>query len=325
MEQGQQSETNGEESGDEGDFICSLCARRFTFESSCIRHQKYHEKRIYSCPDCGKSFIKHQHLKTHSYMHTKVAPYKCDQCEKRFTVPSKLKRHSKVHEGYACEFEGCSTSKFEKWSDLRKHCASEHKTFVKCDDCGKQFRLHSELKRHERKHSNNDRLCPIDGCEMRMAGRKLAAHLSKEHFISGSWDSIEKVGSNGSFNCHQCSAVFDKKGNLEQHIRSVHLVKPETTRTDLICPIEGCNRVFSKAYKLKYHKNVHDGINPFNCTVYGCEKAFPSPQSCRRHVLEVHGRLPHASTLRVSLALPKDLSGDSDTNNNDSVVSENES
>lgn len=324
MELNQQTEMNVQENGEHGDFVCSLCARRFTFESSYIRHRNYHEKRIYSCSECGKSFIKHQHLKTHSYAHTKVAPYQCDQCEKRFTVPSKLKRHSKVHEGYSCEFEGCSNRKFEKWSDLRKHCALEHKTFMKCDDCGKQFRLNTELRRHQRKHEKNDRLCPIDGCGLRMAGRKLSSHLSKDHPLSGSWIVDEIAGISGSFNCHQCNTVFDKKAKLEQHIRNVHLMKPETKNKNFTCPIEGCNRVFSKAYKLKYHKNVHDGINPFSCTVYGCAKAFPSPQSCRRHVLEVHGSLPHVSALRFNLALPKDLSGDSDTNNNDSVVSENE-
>ncbi|KFP79062.1 Zinc finger and BTB domain-containing protein 44, partial [Apaloderma vittatum] len=53
--------------------------------------------RRFQCPTCGARFIRMQHLKQHTSIHSGVKPFQCDRCGKKFTRAYTLKTHHLKH------------------------------------------------------------------------------------------------------------------------------------------------------------------------------------------------------------------------------------
>ncbi|NXS23610.1 ZN282 protein, partial [Mystacornis crossleyi] len=49
------------------------------------------------CTECGKSFIRRDHLLKHWRVHTGETPYQCPVCGKHFRYKESLNCHQKIH------------------------------------------------------------------------------------------------------------------------------------------------------------------------------------------------------------------------------------
>ncbi|XP_037276929.1 uncharacterized protein LOC119170015 [Rhipicephalus microplus] len=187
------------------------CDKLFTCENALYKHMKYsHEKRKFQCEHCPKAFIKHQHLRVHSFEHTKVLPYPCPEpgCDKAFLLPSKLRAHQNTHKGYPCDVEGCEAV-FTKWTLLQKHRKTDHQKHFPCPTCDRVFFTKWNLVTHMETHSTDREsfCCPHEGCSrFYFQEKNLRQHISSAH-------------ENKRFSCNApgCTRSFFTKQSLKKH------------------------------------------------------------------------------------------------------------
>ncbi|XP_058827680.1 zinc finger protein 93-like [Topomyia yanbarensis] len=114
-------------------YICDICSRKFTENSSLTRHRLIHAgERSHICDICGKEFITSVKLTRHMRMHTGERPYKREICGKGYVESSSLKRHQRVH--------------------IDMNLANQ---IFSCDICGRKFLESKELTQHKPIHSKD--------------------------------------------------------------------------------------------------------------------------------------------------------------------------
>ncbi|KAK3867621.1 hypothetical protein Pcinc_026932 [Petrolisthes cinctipes] len=226
-------ETFHEEKSDTKKLKCDECGEQFTNLTNLRKHiKRIHVQQSFVCKECGKTFKKQQHLKTHSFDHTGINPYACDYpgCEMRCKTPSRLKRHQLQHEGsrYACPYENCNQT-FDTHIELLQHMPNSHPRV--CDICDRPFRQLRQLKKHRQSHENivEAYFCPFVACT-RFYYRKnnLDTHIKAKH---------EHLR---IYECGVCDKRLSTKQKLIHHIkihspsykRSYSSKKPRKPRKD---------------------------------------------------------------------------------------------
>jgi len=281
-------------------ILCTFegCGKEFPSISKLNRHVGVHTGKTHVCKECVKCFIRSEHLRRHSVIHTESAethPCSYEGCTKRFIHRSHLLRHIKTHtKGFFCETCGAS---FGKACQLRKH-QQKHLQALKStsasyvcdfdDDCGACFESYEGLKKHMNAHKEQKTYQCLQCDTKYFRFSDLVSHRKEMH------KTVHK--------CEKCSKTFVRLSRLKHHIETVHgNAEPEL----FICTYKDCLQSFATKGNLGTHyKAVHLGLKPFKCEI--CSANFSMKHVLKRHIICKH-RNEEGMSAPAKICLENDL------------------
>ncbi|XP_075420494.1 zinc finger protein 75A isoform X2 [Tenrec ecaudatus] len=146
-----------------------------------------------------------------------------------------------------------------KLMDLHKKNHAGGKPF-KCQECGKSFRVSSDLIKHQRIHTE-EKPYKCQQCDKRFRwSSDLNKHLTTHQGIK-------------PYQCSWCGKSFSQNTNLHTHQRTHTGEKPFTCHE--------CGKQFSQNSHLVKHRRTHTGEQPFSCSI--CKRNFSRRSSLLRH------------------------------------------
>ncbi|KAG7165522.1 RB-associated KRAB zinc finger protein-like 2, partial [Homarus americanus] len=129
-------------STEEEKLKCSICMKRFTFQSQLSRHLRTHTgDKPFQCTICGKSFSDNYVLKKHIQVHTGEKPASCVICSKKYPDKTSLHTHLLRAKPFECVHCNC---KFKTNFHLKQHMIT-HEPEHKDEATGKLYADDKEL------------------------------------------------------------------------------------------------------------------------------------------------------------------------------------
>ncbi|XP_073955751.1 uncharacterized protein [Choristoneura fumiferana] len=212
---------------------CTMCKKSFLSKVWFEKHLKnQHGGKVYSCPQCQKTFQKPSQLSVHAVTHSDERKFAC-ACGKRYKRRKELTIHARTHADerpYQCDH--CNMS-FKLKSVLKSHLVLHQpdKPFL-CSVCGWGFTQAGNLAVHMRRHTGaKPHAC--SRCDFRAAAASSLRRHERRHRASR------------PHRCRVCQKGFHDKGALTRHERSHTGARPYQ------CP--GCTLRFVDSWKRKTH------------------------------------------------------------------------
>ncbi|KAI1457631.1 hypothetical protein F4805DRAFT_168172 [Annulohypoxylon moriforme] len=301
---------------DKRDHVCTFpgCNAAFLNRQRLTRHMQTHEKKLpLTCRRCNRVFRKPETLERHIRSdHHNVAGYPCGHiddgtgllCQASFDNAASLRRHKERQHGpikYWCEecHQNGDKVGFPTVAQLEEHANKNHHKH-KCSFCDFQSNLKSKLDRHIEDHHTQPKKtieqrkifpCTWPGCTKVFTKKSnMDAHAKAAHegarFVCGECD---VSGANDLAAWPQsfgCGTPFTTKGNLEKHIRHVHMklprpeqaqgqAKTKESSSDLLGQLAGVDATFRQTLNC-----------PFLAS--GCKVKFTHIGEVREHVEASH-------------------------------------
>lgn len=276
----------------------------------------------YECYLCNKSFPRRAALDDHLQRHRETFTLKCVRCHRRFSNASQLANHEKIcrrrrFECHLCGFTefGLSYNKFKR--HMAKHTGEQ---ILKCSGCPNSFATYVKLAKHISKSDHSQLLAVIcPNCCLHFSTKTdRDAHQLKclrkrnECYLCGKTPRTMKDLKNHMtskhiglkrFNCRFCSRKFQRKFNLEKHLKThtkIGLVKCQYCTKKFIdekykkthetyckktyeCYL--CNKTFA-SFKILHGTHMKTHTGRYQCT--HCKKSNASPRTYALHVIDNH-------------------------------------
>lgn len=160
---------------------------------------------------------------------------------------------------------GC---RFCKKEFVDSSCSINHmqevhgKLLHKCDTCGQEFRMKSEIDEHKASHLKDAPLpFQCGSCPKGFENFEAFQDHSKLHQLK------KKYG------CAQCGRKYDDETKLNHHMAS-HQSKPYACNR--------CNKTFRSSHSCAKHQKLHGDHSRFNCNL--CNRHFLSAENLHTHL-----------------------------------------
>ncbi|XP_025425447.1 zinc finger protein 423 isoform X2 [Sipha flava] len=153
------------------------------------------EANPYACQYCDKTFPRGSYLKKHEQTHGESMPFKCQFCRRLFKHKRSRDRHVKLHTG-----------------DKK----------YKCTQCDHAFSRSDHLKIHMKTHDNQKPFqCTVCNRGYSTAAA-LTSHMQNHHKRAAERANSPQI-SGPSYKCLQCTQIFRKPDELQNHTATHHL------------------------------------------------------------------------------------------------------
>ncbi|XP_053951697.1 zinc finger protein Xfin-like isoform X1 [Anastrepha ludens] len=336
---------------------CRVCGRVFIRRANLEAHERMHRPRdsfTIHCDQCQEGFLfsNDYELRRHKYQtHNGALPVRCEYCHKGFVSMAFLSRHTQHfhpdkidgnHLGAAttCTNCGCAFTSLHKLrmhvqrprdengrciEIMREAVSNQDRTrqlrrprLHACAHCNKRFTTRAALERHTSTHETTSYSC--SACSTRFENaNELKRHIMQMH------------AKPRYLKCDMCEKRFCYMRELQQH-QKVHAEAPEN---NLSCPVLNCGFKSSSTKEAHDHAFVkHKLIACEFCdclftrnrltthlhTVHAAEVATEEPNNNNNNNSTSQTNALDSQT-EDSLAVASILDADAQMNNNDIMVS----
>jgi len=202
----------------------------------------------------------------------------CTYCDKKFKAFSDLQRHIIQHTGertWQCEV--CAKS-FGRKDGLTRHMLthsdSQNKEIHICNICGKEMTSSRSRNIHEMSHLGQF----LYHCEECNKGFNEKSVLEKHK--------VKKHGGSYSHFCDTCGQGFMLGRSLNAHIGNCGKKKPKKKPNLSTHPCTVCEKIFNRKCNLERHMKMHSGVKEYSCDQ--CGKKFTDYRSLSNHTNKKH-------------------------------------